>query len=470
MVFSSLFFVFGFLPIALALYYLVPMRAKNLMLLAVSLVFYAWGEPVYVVLMVLSIAINYAAGREIGALVETGQKARAKTALLSTVVVDLGVLGFYKYAGFFVQNFNAISPVDIPDPDLALPIGISFYTFQVLSYIIDVYRGHVEAQRNIITFGAYVTMFPQLIAGPIVRYADIERQLMSRTLSWARMGDGTVWFLRGLAKKVLIADTMGAFHESILSLGTSGGPALTAWLGCFAYTMQIYFDFSGYSDMAIGLGKMLGFDFLRNFNYPYIATSITDFWRRWHMSLSGWFRDYVYIPLGGNRCSKGRHIFNLLVVWSLTGMWHGAAWNFIMWGAYFGILLIVEKYAFDGALTRLPKGLGHVYTMVVVMISWVLFSSSSGAETLSYLGMMFGLGGGGLCDATSFYFLRTMFFWGVIAAVFCTPAPLRWFNSIFAGKPQAQAVFQCVCYALLFAVCIAFMVSSTYSPFLYFRF
>lgn len=393
MIFSSVFFLFVFLPLVLIVYYLVPFFLKNFVLLLFSLVFYAWGEPVYVILMILSILINFFSGLELEYFLENREKGKARIACIVTVAINLLVLGFYKYYGFLIENLNALFHLQISYQELALPIGISFYTFQTLSYIVDVYRGRVKAQHNVISFGAYVSMFPQLIAGPIVRYADVEKQLKRRTISRAKFGEGVVWFITGLGKKVLLANNIGSVFESIQALGTSNTTVLAAWIGCFAYTMQIYFDFSGYSDMAIGLGKMLGFDFIQNFEYPYTAVSITDFWRRWHISLSSWFREYVYIPLGGNRVSAPKHIRNLLIVWTLTGLWHGAAWNFILWGLYYGIILVFEKYFLSDVLDRIPTALRRVYTLFLVMIGWMLFAANSLGEALAYIGTMFGVGG-----------------------------------------------------------------------------
>ena len=343
MIFSSIFFLFVFLPITLLLYFLVPWKLKNAVLLIVSLIFYAWGEPVYVFLMLFSIVFNYISGIEIHKYREDDNQKFLRFSFWFTVAVNLAILGFFKYYGFLLDNINAILPVDIPYRELALPVGISFYTFQTLSYIIDVYKGEVPVQKNFINFGTYVTMFPQLIAGPIVRYADIDAQLVQRQLSLYKFGQGVAWFLRGLGKKVLLANNIGMTFDAIVAIAPDQRSVLTAWIGCLAYAMQIYFDFSGYSDMAVGLGKMFGFEFVRNFNYPYISKSITDFWRRWHISLSTWFREYVYIPLGGNRVSRLKHVRNILVVWMLTGFWHGAAWNFMFWGLYYGLLLLREK-------------------------------------------------------------------------------------------------------------------------------
>ena len=364
MLFSSIVFLFTFLPVILILYYLVPRRLKNALLLLCSLVFYAWGEPAYIFLMIFSIIFNYISGLDIARNLKNRRAARGS--LIFNLIVNLGILGFFKYEGFLLDSLNRVLPVDIPYRELALPIGISFYTFQILSYIIDVYRQNVKAQKNFMDFALYVTMFPQLIAGPIVRYSDIEKQLHSRQESFRKFGDGAMFFIRGLAKKVLLANTIGMVFTEVTSLDPGKMSVLSAWLGCAAYTFQIYFDFSGYSDMAIGLGKMFGFEFLKNFDYPYISRSITEFWRRWHISLSTWFKEYLYIPLGGNRVSTAKHIRNLLVVWFLTGLWHGAAWNFVAWGLYYGILLIMEKYFLGRFLEKLPGLLRHIYSLLPV--------------------------------------------------------------------------------------------------------
>ena len=472
MIFSSIFVIFVFLPVVLAVYYLVPFRyqLKNLVLLLASLVFYAWGEPVYVILMLLGIGINFAGGLEIENYLQSGRERNAKVACIVIVAVDLAVLGFYKYYGFVLENVNAVLPFDIPYHELALPIGISFYTFQTISYIIDVYRQKVGAQRSFITFGAYVCMFPQLIAGPIVRYSDVEKQLAKRTLSVEKFGDGAMWFLRGLGKKVLLANTMGSVFDAIMALGAANTSVLTAWIGCFAYTMQIYFDFGGYSDMAVGLGKMLGFEFMKNFDYPYTAKSVTEFWRRWHISLSSWFKEYVYIPLGGNRGGTKKAVRNLLVVWALTGLWHGAAWNFIFWGLYYGIILCVEKYILKEGLAKLPAVCRHVYTMVLVMLGWVLFSSPTLGRALSYTGTMFGIGGSGVADATGLYFLGTCLVPGTVSAILCAPLVYKWIPRITRAREWYKQVAGAVIYIGIFLVSTAYLVNATYNPFLYFRF
>lgn len=470
MIFSSIFFVFVFLPVVLVIYYAVPFRAKNTVLLFSSLIFYAWGEPVYVLLMLLSIGINFVSGLELESHMIAGNMKKAKHACIMTAAINFLILGFYKYYGFVIDSLNAVLPVDIAYKELALPIGISFYTFQTMSYVIDVYRGKVKAQHDIVAFGAYVSMFPQLIAGPIVRYADVERQLQKRTISLEKFGEGAVWFLRGLGKKVLLANNLGSFYESIAALGTSEMSALTAWIGCFAYTMQIYFDFGGYSDMAIGLGKMLGFDFMRNFDYPYTSKSISEFWRRWHISLGSWFREYVYIPLGGNRKGTLKTIRNLLVVWGLTGLWHGAAWNFVFWGLYYGIIICLEKYILKDLLESLPGLAQHVYTMILVMAGWVMFFSPSMGSAASYLGAMIGFGGKGLFDMTGFYYLKSILLSGIAAAIGCTPFVYRKFSELLWKEDRYMRVAGVVVYAGIFLISTAYLVNDTYNPFLYFRF
>lgn len=466
MLFSSIVFLFTFLPLTLLLYYLVPQRAKNLVLLIVSLVFYAWGEPVYIFLMVISILFNYFSGMDIA--LKAGRKRACRRSLIFTIAVNLLILGFFKYYGFVVENLNAVLPFDIPLRELALPIGISFYTFQTLSYIIDVYRGRVDVQVNLIDFGAYVTMFPQLIAGPIVRYADVEKQLRSRQVSLTKFGQGAALFIVGLAKKVLLANTAGGIYEEVVRM--SGMSVLTAWLGCAAYTFQIYFDFSGYSDMAVGLGKMFGFEFLQNFNYPYISKSVTEFWRRWHMSLGGWFREYVYIPLGGNRVSVPRHLMNLLVVWFLTGLWHGASWNFVAWGLYYGVILIMEKYVTGRFLEKLPGGVRIAYNMLLVMFGWVLFFSPDLGSALIYLGTMFGRGAAGIIDRQALYLIKTNWMLWLMLIVGSTPVMHRMGKVLLFDEERPRIVPGTLLYIGMFLLSVAYLVTETYNPFLYFRF
>ena len=418
MVFSSIFFIFYFLPAILAVYFLAPKRHRNLVLFLGSLIFYAWGEPVYVALMLFSTAFNYFAGRKIG---RTEQQAQKKRVLTISVVVNLAILVFFKYTNFFLGLINTALPWDIPYLNLALPIGISFYTFQTMSYVIDVYRGKVAAQKNFINFGTYVTLFPQLIAGPIVRYSTIEKQLTSRRETIEGFSSGLMCFAAGLAKKVLIANNIGLLWDSVHATALPELSALSAWLGIIAFAFQIYFDFSGYSDMAIGLGRMFGFEFEQNFNYPYISKSITDFWRRWHISLSTWFKEYVYIPLGGNRAGRGRAHLNILIVWVLTGFWHGASFNFLAWGLYYALLLMLEKDVLAKLLNKLPKAVGTVYTLFFVLIGWVLFASDSLTESIGYLKVMFGLSGAGAVSPMFFYDVLSNMVLLVIAAAASLP-------------------------------------------------
>lgn len=468
MLFSSIVFLFTFLPAVMILYYLLPVRFRNVILLLASLVFYAWGEPVYLFLMLLSILFNYFSGLDIARNLQ--DKRAAKRSLVFNLIINLAVLGFFKYEGFVLDTLNGILPVHISYHALPLPIGISFYTFQILSYIIDVYRGNVKVQTNLPNFALYVTMFPQLIAGPIVQYADVDEQLASREVSRTKFGEGSMYFIRGLAKKVLLANTSGMIFTEVSGLAKDNIAVMTAWLGAFAYMFQIYFDFSGYSDMAIGLGKMFGFEFNMNFNYPYVSKSITEFWRRWHISLSSWFRDYVYIPLGGNRVSKIKHIRNLLIVWFLTGLWHGAAWNFVAWGLYYGVILIIEKYLLSPVLDRLPDVVRHIYSIVLVVIGWVLFFSSSFGQAADYIRVMFGAGAHGFADRESMYLLTSNLILWLILIFGSTPLVHFRYEHMLRSKKWNTTIINSVVYAALFIVCIAYLVTETYNPFLYFRF
>lgn len=468
MLFSSIVFLFTFLPAVMILYYLLPVRFRNVILLLASLVFYAWGEPVYLFLMLLSILFNYFSGLDIARNLQ--DKRAAKRSLVFNLIINLAVLGFFKYEGFVLDTLNGILPVHISYHALPLPIGISFYTFQILSYIIDVYRGNVKVQTNLPNFALYVTMFPQLIAGPIVQYADVDEQLASREISRTKFGEGSMYFIRGLAKKVLLANTSGMIFTEVSGLAKDNIAVMTAWLGAFAYMFQIYFDFSGYSDMAIGLGKMFGFEFNMNFNYPYVSKSITEFWRRWHISLSSWFRDYVYIPLGGNRVSKIKHIRNLLIVWFLTGLWHGAEWNFVAWGLYYGVILIIEKYLLSPVLDRLPDVVRHIYSIVLVVIGWVLFFSSSFGQAADYIRVMFGAGAHGFADRESMYLLTSNLILWLILIFGSTPLVHFRYEHMLRSKKWNTTIINSVVYAALFIVCIAYLVTETYNPFLYFRF
>ncbi|MBC5682764.1 MBOAT family O-acyltransferase [Ruminococcus hominis] len=470
MLFSSITFLFIFLPLTLLLYYLVPFRMKNYVMLAASLIFYAWGEPVYIILMILSIILNYFCGQDI---YEKRDNARAmKMSLMFGVVMNLLILGFFKYYGLLMDTINAILPIDIPYRVLALPIGISFYTFQAMSYLIDVYRKEVKPQENVLYFALYISMFPQLIAGPIVRYIDIEEQLKERSINSTKFGEGAMYFIRGLAKKVVLANTFGSVYEQVAAMQMGSFSTLTAWVGAIAYAFQIYFDFGGYSDMAIGLGKMFGFEFLPNFNYPYIAKSITDFWRRWHISLSTWFREYVYIPLGGNRCTPSRHILNLLIVWMLTGLWHGAQWNFMFWGLYYGVILILEKYLWGSKIEKLPAAAQHIYAFVLVLFGWVFFFSPTLGYAGQYLKVMFGIGAKGIFDKQGFFMIFTNWLLIVIAILASAPRGYKLLKKITGcwQSEEVRAIVTCAVYIAMFLLCIAFLVTETYNPFLYFRF
>ena len=428
--------------------------------------FYAWGEPKYVFLMIFSILVNYIFGRLMDK--NRGRQKRMKLLLVLSVVIDLGLLSVFKYTDFIITNVNAIFGSSFDLLNIALPIGISFYTFQAMSYTIDVYRNDVRVQKNLIDFGMYITMFPQLIAGPIVRYADVQDQLAERSVTTADFSEGVMRFVVGLGKKVLLANQMGAVWSEIYALGGDVS-ALMAWTGAIAYTFQIYFDFSGYSDMAIGLGRMFGFKFPENFRYPYQSVSITDFWRRWHITLSTWFKEYLYIPLGGNRCGLARQALNLLIVWSLTGFWHGAGWNFVMWGLYYFGILFIEKLFLLKALDKLPKLFRHVYALLLIVIGWVIFASDDVSVLLPYLGSMFGANGavGGM----DVYTLFTKAVLLIICCVASTELPKRLFLSA-TGAMNEKAAFtiKSVMTIALLALSMILLIGDSYNPFLYFRF
>lgn len=455
MVFSSLTFLFLFLPVTLILYYVFPsVTVKNVVILVASLFFYAWGEPVYVILMMLSILLNFYLGLDL----EGNPK---KSILTLGIIANLFLIGYFKYSVFLVESINHVAHLSLPVIEIGLPVGISFYTFHQISYLMDVYRGKNKAQRSILPFAVYISMFPQLIAGPIIRYSEIETQLNLRIFHSKDFSEGSIVFVKGLAKKVLLANSLGLVHNQIMAQEVGQMSALTAWLGTTVYALQIYNDFSGYSDMAIGLGRMLGFKFPDNFDRPYGATSITDFWRKWHISLSSWFREYVYIPLGGNRCGVGRQVVNLLIVWSLTGLWHGAAWNFMFWGFYYGVLLILEKFYFGKIMERLPVLIRRIITFSLVLIGWVFFFSSTLTEAGSYLKAMF-LGNGILLDRTGiFFFLNSI----LLIIVSFIPALVK-----IDPKKNVPGFLKWPAAALLFILCVAFLVGESYNPFLYFRF
>jgi len=467
MVFSSSVFLFIFLPLTLAVYYAVPFKAKNLALFLSGLIFYAWGEPVYVLIMLLSTAIDYTAGRIIDKF--DSNSAVRKTCLIVSVIMNLGLLGVFKYSGFVIDGINSVFGLSLTNPELPLPIGISFFTFQSMSYTIDLYRRNIKVQKSFIDFGAFVTMFPQIVAGPIVRYEDVEKQLNSRKIDASSLSAGVSRFICGLAKKVLIANTIGELWATVKAQDFSALSALDAWMGILAFTMQIYFDFSGYSDMAIGLGKMIGFDFPENFDYPYTSLSITDFWRRWHMTLGGWFRSYVYIPLGGNRKGKLKTVRNLLIVWFLTGLWHGAGVNFILWGLYYGVILIFEKFVWGSALKKLPAFFRRLYSFLLVVFGWILFETSAPGAAGSFIAAMFG-SAGAFSSVSTLRYIHDYALIFIIAAVGCTALPKRTADRLSSRFPKTCGVLSVAGQTVLYIAVIAYLVNSSYNPFLYFNF
>lgn len=464
MVFSDSVFLFMFLPLTLAVYYAVPFAFKNTVLFLTGLLFYAWGEPVYVLIMLLSTAIDYCAGRLMDRF-DANKKIR-KATLLVSVVMNLSLLGIFKYGSFFIGSVNGIFGSAIPDPGLPLPIGISFFTFQSMSYTIDLYRRNIKVQKNFIDFAAFVTMFPQIVAGPIVRYEDVSAQLACRRIDLRSMSDGITRFVCGMCKKVLIANSIGALWTDVKAQDYASMPAATAWLGIAAFTLQIYFDFSGYSDMAIGLGKMLGFDFPENFRYPYNSKSVAEFWRRWHITLGDWFKSYVYFPLGGSRGSTAATIRNTLIVWLLTGLWHGASWNFILWGLYYGVLIILEKFVFRRLLERTPSALRHILTMLAVIFGWVIFEITSPASELEFVKAMLGFGGS-FANSFTLNALHNYAVTFIAAIAISTGIPLK----ICKKLPEKRAdTLSLVGEAAGMTACIACLVDSGYNPFLYFNF
>ncbi len=468
MVFSSIFFIFTFLPITLILYYITPKGFRNIVLLVMSLMFYAWGEPTYIFLMVFTTVFDYFSALYITKNKEN--KLKKRNIFIFTVIVNLAILGFFKYYGFFIDNINSIFHLNIEYKGLPLPIGISFYTFQTLSYIIDVYLGKVKVQKSLIDFSLYVTMFPQLVAGPIVRYSDITEQLRYREEGINSFGEGVERFIQGLGKKVLLANNIGMLWTTIQSTNFENLSIVTAWLGIAAFTFQIYFDFSGYSDMAIGLGKMFGFEFIENFDYPYISQSVTEFWRRWHISLGSWFREYIYIPLGGNRKGFLMQCRNLFAVWILTGLWHGASWNFVVWGLYYGIILFIEKLFLKRALKLLPEFLSHIYTMVVVMVGWVFFGMDSLSHGVDYIKVMFGFGSNPIIDSSAIYYLNTNLILFIILFIASTPVMNSIFENIKRYKKNKGVIIATAILMIINMLAIAYLVNETYNPFLYFRF
>ena len=471
MLFSSITFLYAFLPVTLLLYFAVPRKFKNFILLLVSLVFYGWGEPKYIIVMVVSILAGYICGLLIGVFRNKDKMGKAKLFVILSVVIDLGILIFFKYTNFFISNFSKLTGTPAKLLDIALPLGISFYTFQILSYTIDVYRGEVQPQRNLIDLAAYITLFPQLIAGPIVRYQTIEKQLRERKESTELFASGVLRFVCGLGKKVLIANAVGEIYETLMAVPKDEATVVMYWLASFAFTFQIYFDFSGYSDMAIGLGRMFGFKFLENFDHPYASTSITDFWRRWHMSLSTWFKDYVYIPLGGNRCSKGRMFFNLFIVWLLTGFWHGAEWNFIIWGLYYFVILMLEKSFLLKLLEKLPKDVRHIYSLFLINLGWVIFANDSLPKLGKVLSRMFGFGGLPLWNKETVFYLASYYVIFIIAAVGSSLFVKKLRDKLLYWDYNAFYTVLTVIFILaVMTLATAGLASDSFNPFLYFRF
>ena len=466
MVFSTPYFLFLYLPAVLLLYYISPLKWRNLVLLVVNLIFYGWGEPVYIVIMFASIAIDYTHGMLVARNKAKGNWRGAKLAVASSVVFNLALLFFFKYWDFIAKTLEGMGLGFMPQFGLELPIGISFYTFQTMSYTIDVYRGDARVQKNIVTFGTFVTLFPQLIAGPILQYKDLDAQLEHRDHSVEKFASGVQRFCVGLGKKVLLANNLGKLWDVYLATPGHELTTLGAWLGIIAFSLQLYFDFSGYSDMAIGLGRMLGFEFLENFNYPYISKSATEFWRRWHISLGSWFREYLYIPLGGNRVGKGRLMFNLLIVWAATGIWHGASWNFLIWGLYYCFFVVLEKLWLGKYLKKAPAALAHLYGIFIVVVGWAIFAVEDFTAMGLYLKAMFGIGVS-LVNGDALYYLFNYLPMLVVACVAATPLAAKVWHKIPA-KVWKPALPVLVCLALVLAT--AYLVDGTYNPFLYFRF
>lgn len=467
MVFSSILFMFIYLPIVLAVYYICPLKWRNWWLFIVNMVFYGWGEPVYILLMLFSIVMNYISGIFVGKY-KDDNKPKAKRVLVVNIIINLAMLMFFKYYDLFATTLNQIPGLGFIQPlGLTLPIGISFYTFQTMSYPIDIYRGDGNVQRNFISFGTFVALFPQLIAGPIVRYKDIDDQLTYREHSPDKFSSGIERFTIGLGKKVLIANNIGQLWDTYSAMPASELTFVGSWIGILAFSLQIYFDFSGYSDMAIGLGRMIGFEFLENFNYPYISKSITEFWRRWHISLGTWFRDYVYIPLGGNRKGKNRQLLNIAIVWALTGFWHGANWTFMLWGLYFAVFLIIEKLWLLERLEKAPAIVGHIYSLFVVICGWVLFQLNTLTEVGNYYKAMFGFGSGGTVSTADGYHAASFAVMFLIAIIASTPLLKNLFSKL---SPKAKNFITPVLVLLALVICTAYLVDATYNPFLYFRF
>ncbi len=465
MIFSSILFIFMFLPITLVLYYLSPSKIKNLTLFIISLIFYAFGEPIYVFLMFFTIVLNY----YMALVISSSKKRRSKRYLVLTIILDLLILCFFKYFGLVIDSINDIFNLTIQFKSLPLPIGISFYTFKTLSYVIDVYLKKVKVEENLISFGTYLSMFPHLVAGPIIRYSDVKAELSKRAITLDKFGYGTERFILGLGKKVILANNIGMLWTAVQSQNISEISVATAWIGILAYTFQIYFDFSGYSDMAIGIGYMLGFKFLENFDYPYISKSISEFWRRWHISLGSWFRDYVYIPLGGNRSGFIKQCRNLIVVWGLTGLWHGASYNFIVWGLFYGALIMLEKFILSKIFKNIPSIFKRIYTMLFVIIGWVFFASTDLSYAIEYIKVMFGIGNNVIIDSNAYYYLNSNLILFVILIFASTPVIKNIFTWLKKQREGGMVLAITIQLAIL-VISTAYLVNASFSPFLYLRF
>ena len=468
MVFSSLIFIFIFLPLVLVSYYIAPRRLRNTVILLASLLFYAWGEPTYIILIIISILINY-----LGALlirVHIKNKDKSKFIFITLLLIDISILFFFKYYGFAIECLGSIIGLDLKVKSISLPLGISFYTFQQISYIADIYMQKVKPERNLIDFATYITMFPQLIAGPIVKYDDIHKQLANRKESINKFGEGVQRFIIGLGKKVILANNIGVISTQVKEVNLNDLSIVLSWIGIIAFTLQIYFDFSGYSDMAIGLAKMFGFDFLGNFDYPYISKSITEFWRRWHMSLGGWFREYIYIPLGGNKKGTLIQVRNLFIVWFTTGLWHGASTNFVVWGLYFGVILFIEKIYLKDLLKKIPSMFSHIYTLIIVMIGWVIFDMNTLTDSGHYIKIMFGFGNNIFIDNLAKYILTNNFIILLIGLICSTKLIKIYMNKIKSTFRENDVFLITAINLLILIISTAYLVGASYNPFLYFRF
>lgn len=467
MLFSSVTFLFFFLPIVFGLYYTVPKKFKNYVLLFFSIVFYAWGGLLYLPLLLISISINYMFGIKIEKYKD--DKNKKKKILINSIIFNIMYLGVFKYTNFMIDNINILFNTNINIPTIPLPIGISFYTFQAMSYVIDVYRNDGKVQKNIFNLALYISMFPQLVAGPIVRYQTVDDQIYYREHSFDKFNLGMERFIKSLFKKIIISNTVGELATLIYGLSNYEMSVASAWLGAIAYTLQIYFDFSGYSDMAIGLGHMLGFDFLENFNYPYISKSVSEFWRRWHISLGSWFRDYIYIPLGGNRVSKIKVYRNLAIVWLSTGIWHGASWNFVAWGIYFGVFIMMERAFLQKILNKLPKFIQHTYLLLIVIFGWVLFSKPDLKSAIDYMKIMIGIGDYPLYNGYTEFYISQYYIEIIIAIILSTPV-LKYIRNININVERLITVAKPLVLVSLFCLTVVYLVNSTFNPFIYFNF